>query len=497
MSKTLTQRPPVISVMGHVDHGKSALLDYIRKSNVVAQEAGGITQHVSAYEVEHDYEGTTRKITFLDTPGHEAFKEIRKRGASAADIAILVVAADDGVKQQTLDALSAIREADIPFVVAINKIDLPNANIQKVQSELIEKEVYIEGMGGDIPWVAVSAKTGEGVSSLLDTILLLADMHEYKADVQAPAQGVVIETKKDKRRGILATLLIKDGTLRSGEFVVAEDAWAPVRIFEDFTGKSIKEASFSSPVMVIGFNKTPELGVMFHTVKSKKEAEKESKEAILQSADTHLQSGQINKTDKYPVEVVVATDTVGSKEAILYELAKLENEKAFFKVLRVTVGELSKDDVELALPNKALLLLFHSKADAGARELIRQQGLRLESFDVIYHLADLAKNYMEEVTPKKLIEQKIGEAKVIKIFSESKKGYVLGGKVESGVLKLGAKLQVVRRGNILGNATVKTLQSNKQDKEEVPEGEMYGAQIDTQIPLAEGDTLEVLENREI
>ena len=491
----MIQRPPVISVMGHVDHGKSAILDYIRKTNVVAKEAGGITQHVSAYEVEHDYEGQKRKITFLDTPGHEAFREIRRRGASAADIAILVVAADDGVKTQTLDALSAIKEAQIPFVVAINKIDLPNANIPKVQSDLIENEVYLEGLGGDVPYVAVSAKTGEGIDSLLDTLLLLADMQELKADPTLPASGVVIESKKDRKRGIAATLLIKSGTLRSGDFVVAEGAWAPVRIFENFMGQPIKEASFSSPVQVVGFDELPQVGVMFTAVKSKKEAESLASEAK-EKEEKLRKALRKSRDDKFPVPVVVCADTVGSKEAILYELAKLENEKAYFNVLSANVGDVSKDDVELALSAGAKVLAFNVKMDKAAREFARQHGIEVQNFDIIYNLADFAKDYLQEGAPKIKVEEEIGKAKIIKIFSESKKGFVIGGKVKEGKMKLGAKIKILRRDMEIGFGTIKTLQSNKQDKEEVLEGEMYGAQVISQVPLAEGDTLVILEEVE-
>ncbi len=489
MSSNIIQRPPIISVMGHVDHGKSALLDYIRKTNVVQSEAGGITQHVSAYELEHDYEGMKRKITFLDTPGHEAFKEIRKRGASVADIAILVVAADDGVKTQTLDALEAIRNADIPFVVAINKIDLPNANIQKVQSDLIEHGVYIEGMGGDVPWVAVSAKSGEGVNDLLDTLLLLADMLDLKADKDKPASGVILESEKDRKRGISATLIIKEGTLNSGDFVVAEDVWAPVRIFEDFQGSPIKSATFSSPVRVVGFSDIPEVGVMFNTVKSKKEAEKLSENAKL-SKERERKSKMIDRQDKYPIHVAVLADTSGSKDAILYELNKLESEKAYFDVLSARVGEVSKEDLEmLATAGESVLLSFNSKANAKVKEMARQLGIQIENFNIIYNLSDFAKRFMEENTPKIKQDEIIGKASVLKIFSSGKKSYVLGGKVLEGVIELGERIKIERRGVELGMGRIKTLQSDKKDVQTVAEGSMFGMQIETPVLLAEGDDL--------
>ena len=253
------QRPPVIVVMGHIDHGKSALLDYIRKTNVVESESGGITQHISAYELTHN----NRKITFLDTPGHEAFKKMRSRGTEVADIAILVVSAEEGVKAQTLEALECIKESTIPFIVAINKIDKPQANVEKIKQNLIENEIYLEGLGGEIPFVPVSAKTGVGIPELLDMMLLVADLEELSGDKGKSADGIVIESNLDQKKGISASLVIKDGTLKSGMFVVAGDSFSPVRIMEDFKGLPIKEASFSSPIKIVGFNKVPQVGAKF------------------------------------------------------------------------------------------------------------------------------------------------------------------------------------------------------------------------------------------
>ena len=480
--------------MGHVDHGKSAILDYIRKTNVVEKEAGGITQHVSAYEVEHEYEGVIRKITFLDTPGHEAFKAIRKRGASVADIAILVVAADDGVKVQTLDALEAIKEANIPFVVAINKIDKPEANLQKTQSQLIENEIYIEGMGGDIPYVAVSAKTGEGIDDLLDTLILVADLQELKADTEAPAEGVIIETVKETKRGVGATLILKNGTLNAGDFVVSDNSWAPVRIYENFKGDAIKTATFSAPVKVVGFVGEPPVGEKFVTVNNKKEAENKAKTF---AGNLQKTLSQDVKDDKFAIPVVIKADTLGSKEAILYELSKLEDEKAYFKVVKAGVGEVSKDDAQKALSAGALILGFNSQEDKSAREIIRQNGIDYRNFDIIYNLTDFAKDYIKNKAPKITQEQTTGKAVVLKIFSSSKKGAVLGGKVKEGSLRIGAHVKIYRRDVELGEGDISTLQSNKQDTQKVEEGSMYGAFVATPVPLAEGDVLEAIEEIEI
>src|SRR4051812_8229128 len=266
MSKTETQsmeRPPIVVIMGHVDHGKSTLLDFIRKSNIVAGEAGGITQHVAAYEVEREKDGQMKRITFIDTPGHAAFGAIRARGANVADIAVLVVAADDGVKAQTIEALQQIRDAKIPFIVAINKIDKPNADINRTQASLMEKEVFLEKLGGDVPWTAISAKNGTDVDELLDLILVLAELSEFKADPNAPATGYVIEAHRDSKRGVAATLIITEGTLKMGMAVLVGRAVSPVRIMENHLGQAIKSATFSTPVQLIGFDDLPNVGESF------------------------------------------------------------------------------------------------------------------------------------------------------------------------------------------------------------------------------------------
>ena len=322
-SQTTTIRPPVIAVMGHVDHGKSALLDYIRKTNIVASEAGGITQRVSAYEVAHEHEGVVKHITFLDTPGHEAFAKIRARGASVADIAILVVSAEEGVKPQTLDALKAITQAGIPYVVAINKIDKPNADPNKTKASLIEHGIYIEGMGGNIPFNEVSAQTGQGVDELLDTLLLVAELEELTGDTALPAQGVVIEAHRDPKKGVAATLVIKNGTLKTGEYIVADCSMAPVRIFENFEGAPIKEASFSSPVRIIGFDSLPSVGSTFRAYERKKDAE-------LAKATTPTKRSAVawNEYDeRHLIPLIIKADTTGTLEAIAHELGKLENER--------------------------------------------------------------------------------------------------------------------------------------------------------------------------
>src|SRR3989344_5558418 len=276
-------RPPIVAIVGHIDHGKSTLLDYIRHTNVAESEAGGITQHLSAYEAVHKKDSGERKITFLDTPGHEAFRAMRSRGLNAADVAILAVSAEDGVKPQTLEALKLIEEAKIPFVVAFTKIDKPGANVERAKMSMLENQIYLEGMGGEVPYVAVSGKTGEGIFELLDLILLAADLEGLSADPGAPGEGVVIEARVDPRRGNTATLIVQDGSVRSGEFVVAGASFAPVRIMENFLGKPVKEAAPGSPVRIVGFSYLPQVGEKWRVVETKKEAEAAVEEAVLSS----------------------------------------------------------------------------------------------------------------------------------------------------------------------------------------------------------------------
>ena len=275
----IIKRPPVVVVMGHVDHGKSTLLDYIRSSNIVAGEAGGITQHLGAYEITHKTsEGDERKITFIDTPGHEAFSSMRSRGANVADIGILIIAADDGIKKQTKEAYETIKTANLPFVVAINKIDKPDANVDRIKTELMEMGVFLEGFGGTTPYAEISAKTGSGIDSLMDMIILTADLEDWKGDLGKKGEGVVIETNLDTKRGITAVLVVKDGKIEKGDYIVVGDAIAPTRIFEDTSGKQIKEARCSTPIKITGFDKEPEAGEIFETYENKKDAEKAAKE---------------------------------------------------------------------------------------------------------------------------------------------------------------------------------------------------------------------------
>lgn len=490
------ERPPVVVVMGHVDHGKSTLLDFIRKSNVVAGEAGGITQHVAAYEVEREKNGEKKRITFIDTPGHAAFSAIRARGANVADIAILVVAADDGVKAQTLEALSQIREAGIPFVVAINKIDKPNADLNRTHASLLEKEVYLEKLGGDIPWAAISAKTGQGVDELLDLILLVAEIHEYKADLNAQAEGYVVEAHRDQKRGIAATLIITNGTLKSGMAILAGRAIAPVRIMENHLGMSVREAAFSTPVSLIGFDELPTVGETFLSFKNKKEAE--AARAAMTPVNTGIKQAETVE-GRYYMPVIVRADATGSLEAILQELARLGDEHAQVTIVQSGIGNITEGDIKTAMAGNtyATVIGFNVGIDPIAESVARERGVRFEFFNIIYKLTEKIDELLKTSQPKRVVEEVLGKARILKVFSSRKQEHVIGGSVSEGRIQKNTEIRVLRRKVDIGRGAFINIQTNRQNVEKAEVGAEFGAQIESDFELAEGDILECFEKKTI
>jgi translation initiation factor IF-2 len=481
---TVSSRPPVVAVFGHIDHGKSTLLDYVRKSNITDKETGGITQNMSAYEV---VQNDTR-ITFLDTPGHEAFQELRSRGAKVADIGILVVSAEDGVKPQTLEAYKAITEASLPVIVAINKIDKPSANIERTKQNLLEGGIYLEGYGGSIPSVPISAITGEGIPDLLDMIKLLAEVEDFKADAKTPAEGIVLETNRDKQRGISATLIIKNGTLETGMYVVAGGAMAPVRVFEDCLGKPIKEATFSSPVKVTGFDELPTVGDFFTSYSSKKEAEaavaKNHEDNVVDSLPrvTHAQS--------FLLPAVIKANTSGVLEAIAHEMKKCETEKTGINIVSQGIGDISESDIKLAAANlQTLIIGFDNKIDGPAKALAEKLGMEVKIFNIIYKLSEWLTEVIAERTPKVEVEEERGTIKVLKIFSKTKDKQVVGGRVENGAIAINDEVVIYRREAEIGRGRVRELQQAKAKTSEVKEGSEFGSMIESKIEIAPGDYL--------
>lgn len=486
-TEKVAKRPPIVVIMGHIDHGKSTLLDYIRKSNVVDGEAGGITQHLSAYVVSHTTkEGSKETITFLDTPGHAAFQKMRLRGADVADIAILIVSAEDGVKPQTLEALASIKTAGIPYIVAINKIDKEGANVARTQASLIENEIYIEGMGGDIPFALISAKTGKGIDELLDLIILASDVAELKGNKNNGATGTIIEARIDTKRGTTATMIVTDGTLKSGSFVVSGTVFAPVRIMEDFMGKSIKEASLSEPIGIVGFSGVPEVGAPFVTVSSKKEAEK----MVIENTQAHPQTVKFTRSNLPFVPLLIKADVLGTVDAILHELETFASDRISVRVIGSNVGDITAADVQnvSATPN-AIIVGFNVKVERAAQELADRLAVEIDTFSIIYELSTWLQTALQSRTPKKEEEVVSGKAKVLKEFSTQKNSHVLGGRMEEGVLKLKQMVRITRRDIEIGVGTITNLQQAKMDTTSVSEGE-FGMQVTAKFDMAPGDYIE-------
>jgi translation initiation factor IF-2 len=509
--KNLIVRPPVIVVMGHIDHGKSTLLDYIRKANVVAGEAGGITQHMGAYQVEHTTpEDRTTTLTFLDTPGHEAFCNIRERGAQAADIAILAVSAEDGVKPQTIEAYNVIKASKIPYVVAITKIDKPNANIEKAKQSLGEHEIYVEGWGGDVPCVEVSALSGKGIPELLDMLILMAGMADLSADSSLPATGNIIESTLDTRKGISATLLIKNGSLRIGSCVVADNAYVPVRYIENFKGEKIEEASASMPVRVFGWNTMPACGGTFVTVKNKKEAEKlvesyehDSRFKIQDVRKASEASNSTSDSTEVPeiitVPIIIKADVIGSLDGVKHELAKVKHDRVQLKIVSEGIGDINENDVKTALGDPTILILgFNAAPEKKATDMIERSAIPLsvKNFNIIYELTQYVKDAVTAKIPKQYVEEMTGRAKILAIFSKEKDKQVVGGKVETGSIFSGNDVRIMRREAEIGRGKIRGLQQAKKTTSEVREGFEFGMMLDAKVEVAPGDRIEAVQTVE-
>src|SRR3989344_5915711 len=425
-----TERPPVVVVLGHVDHGKSTLLDYIRKTNVVESEAGGITQHTAAYEVTHEYEGESKRITFIDTPGHAAFGKMRERGAAVADIAILVVAADDGVKPQTLEVLDAIKKANVPFVVAITKIDKSGANIERAKQSLAEAEVYLEGYGGTVSFAAASGKTGEGIPTLLSLILLLASLTELTTDNSAAGEGVVVESHRDPKKGSLATLVIKNGVLKKGDVVLVDTDVSVARTLHNWEGKAIESAIASTPVILSGFTELPAVGAHLAVFADKRSAE-DAAEIARSSRGSSAKATNLEESKEIIVPIVIKADSAGTLEALMAELSKHATEKVAIKLVSSGVGEISETDIKFILgSDKPVVLGFGVSADRHATDLALKNGIAIGLFDIIYKLTEWLDEYVQSVSPKEESVTVTALAKVLKTFSKTRDKQVIGGLVD-------------------------------------------------------------------
>ncbi|MEX2010218.1 MAG: translation initiation factor IF-2 [Parcubacteria group bacterium] len=482
-------RPPIIAIMGHIDHGKSTLLDFIRKTNTTEKEAGGITQHVSAYEVIHKIGPVTKKLTFMDTPGHEAFQGIRERGAKAADIVVLVVSAEDGVKPQTLEAYKYIKKSETPFVVAITKIDKPSANIEHAKQSLAENDIYVEGYGGNIPVVNVSAITGDGVEELLEMLLLVSDLEHFTADKKRLGSGVIIESRLDPKKGVTAVGIIKDGTVKTGMVAASVGAIVPLRYLLNAEGEQVNELSFSSPVQIIGWDNPPPVGARFEVFEDKREAQ-----FYAESEAAKVWSKEVLETlpdDMSTLPLIIKADTAGSLEAIVYEISKLNRERIMPKVIIKAVGTIGEGDVKAAITTPGTIIFaFHTKVDAPAASLADRSDIVIENFDIIYKLTERIEALLGEKEPRIEVEEIAGSAKVLKVFSVQKDKQVLGARALTGEFVKGGSVRIMRREAEIGRGKIKELQQSKMAVESITEGREFGLLLESKMGIAPGDVLE-------
>lgn len=499
----LLPRAPVVTVMGHVDHGKTSLLDYIRRARVAAGEAGGITQHIGAYHVD-----TPRgMITFLDTPGHAAFTAMRARGAKATDIVILVVAADDGVMPQTKEAIHHAKAAGVPIVVAMNKIDKPEANAERVKSELVAEQVVPEEFGGDSPFVPVSAKTGQGIDALLEQVLLQAEVLELKAAKDAPAKGLVIEAQLDKGRGPVATVLVQSGTLKRGDVVLAGSSYGRVRAMLDENGKPCTEAGPSLPVEIQGLTDVPQAGDEFMVLSDERRAReiatfrqgkyRDVKLAKQQAAKLENMFENMGEGQAQTLALIIKADVQGSQEALVQSLLKLSTDEVKVQVVHAAVGGISESDINLAIASKAVIIGFNTRADAGARKLAENNGVDLRYYNIIYDAVDEVKAAMTGMLAPEQREEIIGTAEIRTVFVASKIGTVAGSMVTAGIVRRNARFRLLRDNVVVYTGEVESVRRLKDDVREVAAGFECGIKLKNYNDIKEGDQLEFFELKEV
>jgi translation initiation factor IF-2 len=495
-------RPPVVTIMGHVDHGKTSLLDYIRRAKVAAGEAGGITQHIGAYHVE-----TPRGvITFLDTPGHEAFTAMRARGANATDIVVLVVAADDGVMPQTKEAVAHAKAAGVPIVVAINKIDKPEANPERVKTELVAEEVVPEEYGGESPFISVSAKTGQGIDDLLENVLLQAEVLELKAPVEALAKGLVVEARIDKGRGPVATVLVQSGTLRKGDIILAGSAFGRVRAMIDENGRSVETAGPSIPVEILGMTEVPQAGDEMMVLGDERKAREIALFRQGKFRDVRLAKQQAAKLENIfenmgdgvqTLSLIIKSDVQGSQEALAAAMQKLSNDEVKVNIVHAAVGAITESDINLAIASKAVVIGFNVRADQQAKRLAEGNGVDLRYYTIIYDAVDEVKSAMQGMLAPERRENTIGLVEIRQVFKVSRLGNIAGCMVLEGTIKRSAQIRLLRDNVVLWTGELDSLKRFKDDAKEVKEGFECGLTLKNYDDIQEGDQLEVFEIQEI
>jgi translation initiation factor IF-2 len=494
--KNLVSRPPVVAVLGHVDHGKTSLLDKIRETNVVAKESGGITQHIGAYQAEHN----GKLISFLDTPGHAAFEAMRQHGAEVTDIAIIIVAADDGIKPQTTEAIKHAKNANTPMVVAVNKIDKPGADPILVRKQFTEIGMTPQEWGGDVEFIDVSSKSGEGIDKLLETILAMAEILDFKADPTVPAQGVVIESKLEVGKGPVATVLIQNGTLKNTEYIQVGETYGRVKSMEDEHGKRLKEALPSRAVRISGLKSVPQVSELMQVYATEKEAceaaEKAQKYSSAKKVSNVKKLGleaitaQVAAANKNDLNLVVKADVVGSLDAIKESLSKLNNEYVGVKYIGEGVGDVSESDVQMAATSDKIIIAFKVSNAPGVEGTSKANGVKILRYDVIYELINDIQSLLAEMMPTEKIEISIGVLKVLGVFKTSPNLTVAGGRVEEGKAEKGAHIRVKRNGDPVGEYVVSAVQREKDEVDSVPSGTECGFSVPTKADVQVGDVVE-------
>lgn len=486
-------RPPVVVVLGHVDHGKSSLLEAVKDFKITSKESGGITQHIGAYEVQHALPGASgqvKKITFIDTPGHEAFSSMRLRGAEVADIALLVVDAAQSVQPQTKEAIMAIKKAGIPMIVVLNKIDLPTADPEKIKRELSKIDILVESMGGRIPSVEVSAKEKAGINELLEIILLVSDMQDLKSDINIPAEGLVIESYMDSLKGPIATLIVEKGVLRKRDIIATDLALAKIKSLENFQGKSIDEAYPSQPAVIMGFQKVPGVGEKFKTYKTVEEAESKLKR---EEQKREISTGVLDiDPDKKISNIILKGDCFGSIEAIEGMLKNLPQDKVILRILKTEVGDINESDAKLAEMSKAQIIGFRVQINPTVLKLLRkdeQKKVRIKTFDIIYELIQEVRNGMEKSLEMEVTRRDLGKLKTLLVFWGEKNRQIVGGKITEGELNKGSKVEVLRNEEKIGQGKIINLQRDKKDIDKLTKGSEAGILFEGNVKVEKGDIL--------
>jgi len=484
-NKNLISRPPVVVVLGHVDHGKSSILEAIKDLKITEKESGGITQHIGAYEIEKG----DKKITFIDTPGHEAFSSMRTRGAKIADIIILVVAANDGVKAQTKEAINIIKKSGIPMIVALNKIDDPLSEPEKIKRQLSEDDILVESFGGKVPSVELSAKTGQGIESLLDLILLVSEMEDLKTDTSELAKGTIIETYLDEKKGPIATLILEQGILKRGQVIGTDSSFGRIKDLKDFRNNSIEIAYPSQPVTILGFEKNPKVGEKFNIYKDINEA----MQNLEKEKDLEPSSVLFVEEGKKVLNIILKADVLGSLEALEGVLKNIPQEKVILRILKKEVGNIQEADIKLAESSKSQIFGFRVKLDSTALSLLRQKKVRVRTFEIIYELVQDVRETMERILDVEVVKNILGEVEILATFSKRKNRQTIGGKIITGFIEKGKNCEILRDQEIVGKGKIINLQQNRKDADKINKGNECGMLFESDAKIEEGDFLQMYE----